>query len=177
MGDRWAALFADLAAELDAAEAAETDAEIRDRTRRELARVPLAGRLVAALGAEVTVTTRAGATSGTLADAGPGWLLVGDTLVAEAAVTSIQGLGPYADAPGAVRRALTIGYALRALARRRVPVAITLTDGLSLDGTLDRVGADHAELAVHPPGEPRRPDNVTGTRTIPFAAIATVRAR
>jgi hypothetical protein len=173
MGDRWEALFADLAAELDAAEAAELDAEVRDRARRELAAITLADRVLGALGTAVTVTTAAGPVRGTLDDAAPDWMLVGGTLVPASAVHTIAGLGPNATAPGPVR--LTFGYALRALARRRVPVAVTLDDGTTLHGTFDRVGADHADLAEHPPGEPRRAQAVTRTSTIPFAAIATVR--
>lgn len=171
MGERWEALFADLAGELDAAEAAELDAEVRDRTRREQSTVALGDRLNAAIDREITVTTAAGSLTGTLRDAAPGWLLLDDTLVNAAAVTGVHGLGPYAEAPGTVR--LSFGYALRALARRRVHVTVTRTDGTTLNGTLDRVGADHADLATHPPGEPRAR---TGTATIPFAAIATVKA-
>jgi hypothetical protein len=174
MGDRWEALFADLAGELDAAEAAELDAEVRDRTRREHAATALADRLNAAVGGPIAVSTSAGRVDGTLADAAPGWLRVDDTLIPATAIRSVQGLGPPAEPAGPVRERLTFGYALRALARRRVPVTVTLTDATTLNGTLDRVGADHADLAIHPPGEPRER---TGTTTLPFAAIATVRAR
>jgi hypothetical protein len=174
MGDRWEGLFADLAGELAAAESAELDAEVRDRTRREQAAIPLADRLNAALGGPVAVSTPAGRVAGTLNDAAPGWLRIDDTLVPGHAVRSVQGLGPGAEPAGPVRARLSFGYALRALARRRVGVTVTLLDGTTLNGTLDRVGADHADLALHPPGEPRER---SGTTTIPFAAIATVRAR
>lgn len=173
MGDRWEALFADLTAELDAAEAAELDAEVRDRTRREQAATTLADRLNAAIGGLIAVSTTAGRHHGTLADAAPGWLRIDDTLIPATAVRSVQGLGPHAEPASQVTQRLSFGYALRALARRRVEVTVTLTDGTTLNGTFDRVGADHADLALHPPGEPRER---AGTTTIPFAAVAAVRA-
>jgi hypothetical protein len=175
MGDRWAALFADLEGELDAAEAAELDAEVRDRARREQAGVRLAERLHAAVGTELAVTTAAGTVRGTLDDAAPDWLLLSGTLVPASAVRAVSGLGPHAAVPGPVTSRLTFGYALRALARGRTPVTVTLTDGTTLTGTFDRVGADHADLAEHPPGELRRTAAVSGVRTIAFAGIATVR--
>jgi hypothetical protein len=182
--DRWAALFADMEAELDAAEAAELDAEVRDRARREVARLHLADRLAPALGHDVVVTALgAGTLRGRLADAAPEWLLLAeqslDCLVPASSVLSIAGLGALSTEPGlpaGVRARLTLGYALRALARRRAPVAVTLTDGSTLSGTLDRVGGDFTELAEHPQGEPRRPGTVRTVRTIPFRALGAVRA-
>jgi hypothetical protein len=182
---RWEALFADLAAEYDAAQAAELDAEVRDRSRREVARLHLTDRLAPAVGHPVVVTARgAGTLRGRLVDAAPEWLLLSeppalDCLVPASAVLTISGLGALSTEPGTgsqVGARLTLGYALRGLARRRAPVAVTLADGTVLDGTLDRVGADFAELAEHAPGEARRPGTVRAVRTIPFAAIGAVRA-
>lgn len=179
--DRWGALFADLEGELAAAEAAELDAEVRDRARREVARLHLADRLGPAVGHPVTVTTNgAGVLRGTLDDAAPEWLLLiegpsRDVLVPVTAVLAIDGLGALSEEPRTTRR-LTLSYALRALARRRNAVTVTFVDGSTTSGTFDRVGGDFAELAEHPPGEPRRPGTVRRTRTIPFAAIAAVRS-
>jgi hypothetical protein len=163
MGDRWAALFADLEAELDAAEAAELAEEVRDRERRELARVHLSDRLFP--GTPVAVTTRgAGTIRGTVADAAREWLLLEgpDVLVAAHAVLHVTGLGATAEPPTKVR--LNLGYALRALSRNG-SVAMTLTDGTTFHARIDRVGADFVDLA-----EDGRP-----WRTVPFDAIATVR--
>jgi hypothetical protein len=183
--ERWAALFADLEAELDAAEAAELDAEVRDRARREVARLHLADRLAPAVGHPVAVAVLgAGAVRGTLADATPEWLLLavepaGECLVPARAVLGITGLGAASREPGTgggVRARLTLGHALRGLARDRTQVAVTLVDGSTVHGTLDRVGGDFAELAEHPAGEPRRPGLVRSVRTIPFAALAALRS-
>jgi hypothetical protein len=70
---------------------------------------------------------------------------------------------------------MTLGFVLRDLARRRAGVAVRLVDGRSLTGTIDRAGADHFDVALHDPGSPRRADQVTGHRLIPFTGIAWVR--
>lgn len=69
---------------------------------------------------------------------------------------------------------MTLGFVLRDLARRRVPVTAHLLGGRMMSGTIDRAGADHLDLALHDPGGARRSSDVTGFRIIPFAAIARV---
>ncbi|MDF2554752.1 MAG: hypothetical protein K0R60_647 [Microbacterium sp.] len=70
---------------------------------------------------------------------------------------------------------MTIGFALRDLVRRRTPVTVSTVGGRALTGTIDRAGADHLDLALHDPGEPRRATAVQGHRLIPFSALAWVR--
>lgn len=70
---------------------------------------------------------------------------------------------------------ITLGFVLRDAARRRMPVRISRTRGAELTGTLDRVGADHADIALHDAGAPRRASAVRGHRSVAFAAIASVR--
>ena len=180
---RWERLFGDLAAQLDAVDAAELELEVRDRSRREAARLRMVDRLRPALGTELVVRVLgAGTLHGTLASVGTDWLLLGegaarDVLVPLDAVLSVGGLGAISAEPGtesAVR--LTLGYVLRGVARDRSPVAVTLADGTTLHGTLDRVGADFVELAEHPVGEPRRAAAVRSTRTVPYTALAVVRS-
>jgi hypothetical protein len=81
--------------------------------------------------------------------------------------------------PAAARSALadrvTLGFVLRDLVRRRVPVTVHLAHGRSLTGTIDRAGADHLDLALHEPGSPRRASDVTGHRIVSFEAVARVR--
>jgi hypothetical protein len=182
---RWDALFADLEAELDAAEAGELDLELRDRVRTELARLRLQDRLRAAFGHDVTAyVDGAGTVRGQLSGCGVDWLLLQEgagreTLVPYAALLGLSGLGRRSAAPGSegtVGARLDLRHALRGLARDRSPCAIVARDGSSAHGTLDRVGADFVELAEHPPGEARRPDAVRQVRTIPTTAIAAVRS-
>ena len=70
---------------------------------------------------------------------------------------------------------MTLGFALRDLMRRRVGVTLRLAGGRSLAGTIDRAGADHLDLALHEPGAPRRAEEVSGYRLVPFEAIVWVR--
>ncbi|HET8927649.1 MAG TPA: hypothetical protein VFN24_07440, partial [Microbacterium sp.] len=52
---------------------------------------------------------------------------------------------------------------------------VRLLGGRTLSGTIDRAGADHLDLALHPAGTPRRASEVSGHRVVPFGAIACVR--
>lgn len=181
---RWEDLFGDLEAQLAEAERAELAGEVADRSRRELARLRLVDRLRAVVDRPVEVTVHgAGRLVGRLVDVAPEWLLLEErggpsTLVPLAAVLAVAGLGARAEDPtgeGAVVARLGLGVALRAVARDRSPVALVLVDGGVLSGTIDRVGADHLDLAEHAPGELRRAREVRGVRSVPFAAIGAVR--
>lgn len=77
------------------------------------------------------------------------------------------------EAPG-LRERMTLGFVVRDLARRRVPVRIGLSDGEDLHGTIDRAGADHLDLAEHDAGQARLARSVSGFRIIPFEAITAV---
>jgi hypothetical protein len=141
---RWEALFTDLEAELAAAQDADLELEIRDRTRREVAALRLTDRVRPAVGHEITV----------YADGAP----------------------PLAGGAGAVSGKLDLRHALRGLARGRLPVAAVLRDATTLHGTLDRVGADFVEVALHAPGEARRQPAVSAVRTVPLTALSVVRS-
>ena len=182
---RWDRLFADLDAQLAAADAAELAGEVSDRTRREVARLHLADRARLAVGAQVSIGLgAAGTVTGRLERGGPGWwLLTGaagiDQLVCTDAVTWVSGLPALAadpDEQSPVQARLGLSYALRGIARDRSPVTVVLRDGSTCAGTIDRVGADFVDLAEHPPGEPRRSGVVRSARTLALPAIAVVRS-
>ena len=181
---RWEGLFADLEAQLVAEEAAGTAAEVDARARGEFAEVTLVDRLRAAVDQPVRVVTAGGlAVAGRLERVGPDWLSVLDDTAREAlipvtAVRQVGGLTRWARTEataGVVASRLGWRSALRAVARDRSVVRVHLVGGDALDATLDRVGADHVELAVHAPGESRRARAVRGLVAVPFGAVAAVR--
>jgi len=183
-GGRWDALFADLEAQAAAAGAAERAAEVEERTRGELAALGTVDRLRAADGTALRLRI-AGARSltGVVRRVGPDWLLLAEdagreAIVPLAAVLGVRGLSRYSAVPataGAVASRLGLRSALRGLARDRSPLRLELTDGTDLSATIDRVGGDFVEVAVHAAGEPRRRHDVAEVELVPFAALAAVR--
>lgn len=179
---RWDALFDDLEAQLDRERAAELGAEVAERSRAGWAATSLADRLRAHVGAPVRLLLDGGhRVSGTCTDAAVEWFAVDEgasaALVPVAAVAAVAGLGrPVARPAGQVLRRLGLGHALRALARDRAGVQLVTSAG-ELTGTIDRVGADHLDLAEHPAGEARRPDAVRSVQAVPFSALRVVRSR
>lgn len=65
-------------------------------------------------------------------------------------------------------------FVLRDLCRRRKWVTVLTATG-ELCGTIDRVGRDHLDLAVHPAGSYRRAATVTEFRLIPLAHVVLVK--
>jgi hypothetical protein len=180
---RWQRLFDDLEAQLEQADQAMFDTEVADRTRREMARVRLADRLRGSAGASVVIRVVAlGPLPGVVEATGPDWVLAtepagGEVLVPLRAVLSLTGLSGRAAVPGsegAVAARLGLGYALRRIARDRSTVLVTLTDGSTARGLVERVGADAFDL-----GEPAVPGGRPGAgpsgQTIPFEALSAVR--
>jgi len=181
---RWDALFSDLEAQLDAVQAEDLSGEVAERTRREVARLRVVDRLRAARGREVVVRLLgAGALSGEVADVGADWVLLeerggGGALVSLGALVALTGVGVRSELPGSegeVERRFDLRFALRKLVRDRTVVAVTLVDGTEVTGTLDRVAADHLDLAQHPADEPRRAAAVRQVLLLPVAAVALVR--
>lgn len=182
---RWEALFDDLEAQLDAAEAAELSAEVADRTRREVGLLRLVDRLRPALGHPVRLgVLGAGAANGRLLAVDPDWALLEETGGREAllplpAVLWVSGVGAGSAPPGAegdVAARLDLRYALRGLVRDRSVLTVVLLDGTSVAGTADRVGADFVEVTEHPLGEPPRRGAVLGVRTLPLTSLTSLAA-
>lgn len=179
---RWERLFADLEAQLEAARAAELTAEVADLARAERATVRLVERLRASTGAPITLRLVGGdVVVGTLLEPAEQWVLVADgprrALVPLAAVTQVAGLATTATPAGDVHvaRRLTLGHALRALARDRVVVRVATESG-EVAGRLDRVGADHVDVTSVGDGPGGRPHPTARGWTVPLAAIRVVRS-
>ena len=69
---------------------------------------------------------------------------------------------------------LTLPFVLRDLCRRRAAVDVRTVGG-DIHGTVDRVGRDHFDLAVHEAGRPRRQSEVTQHRVVPLDQLLLVR--
>ena len=67
-----------------------------------------------------------------------------------------------------------IPFVLRDLCRRRKRVTVITTMG-EISGTIDRVGRDHFDLAVHAAGAYRRAAAVTEFRIVPLAHLVLVK--
>lgn len=181
---RWDALFSDLEAQADVLDQAERAAEVEERARSEVGALGLGDRLRAAVGAEVRVQCL-GALSirGVLRRVGPDWALFDEGAGREAVVVlasaqGISGLSRLSAAPesvSVVESRLDLRLLLRGVARDRSHVRITRIDGSTLDATIDRVGSDFFEVALHQAGETRRRSAVTEVVVIPFAALAVLR--
>ena len=194
----WDRLFEDLEGQLTAeweAERAVLDAESE---RLRIARLDLRARLrtLCSAGADVTI----GLVNGrripvSLQTLGADWVAVSTRgtgeersapagfflpLAAVTGITTDHGMilasldePPTADSP--LRERMTLGFVLRDLARRRVPVHISTHVGDDVHGTIDRAASDHLDLAVHDPGEARLARAVYGFRIIPFTSLVAVR--
>ena len=171
---RWEQLFADMEAQLAASRRADVRAEVAELARAERASVPLAARARASVGR--TVRVRVGddePITGRLVEGAPEWLLVATSsvrrsLVPLSAVAAVDGLvAEAAPAPGIVESRLGLGQVLRALSRDRVGVRISAR-GVEVVGRIDRVGADHLDVAEL--GAPGRP----ATWAVPFAGLRAV---
>jgi hypothetical protein len=167
---RWDDLFADLEAQLGAAEHAQFQAEVQDLTRSERASIELAARLLSARGASVSLTLSDGETvRGVLVDAAAQWLLIGatgpQTLVPLGAIAMASGFPPRSTEISEVDRRLGMGHALRALARDRARVTVDTAAG-SVAGLIGVVGADFIEVST----------SVGSSVAVPMAAIMRVRS-
>jgi hypothetical protein len=87
-------------------------------------------------------------------------------------VQYISGLTRFtAPEAGVVARRLGIGVVLRGLSRDRALVRVLLLGDQAVIGTIDRVGADHFDVAMHPDDEPRRERAVLEVRCVLFPAV------
>lgn len=179
---RWDDLFAELEAESRALEDADLLGEVADRTRAERGRVAFLDRLRASTGATIALRTAAGEVAGVLVRAGADFVLLdpgrGELLVPLAAVQSVVGLRPAATAAavvGPVASRLGLRSALQRISRDRAPVDLVLTGGVTVHGTLQGIGLDYVDLAVHATGDLPRAGVARRLDAVPFSALCLVR--
>ncbi|WP_411373730.1 hypothetical protein ACLH0K_11490 [Arthrobacter sp. MPF02] len=183
---RWAALFDDIESQFSESGRLSLESEVNERSRIEMVSAGFADRLRGALGCRIAVHLMSGDTiHGVVSYAGADALVLDEdphqVLVPYSAAARFVGLGRSLRAEASqVRRGLGLGNALRALARDRAELTVTLgssAGNLRMEGVIDRVGKDYLDLAAVTPGEARRSCHVSHVSTIPFSALLAIRAR
>ena len=179
---RWEQLFEDLTGQAGAADAVQRDADAVEHARSAAGQLDLLARLTEQTHDPVEVVLLDGfRIEGTVVEHGDGWLLlaarVGSVLVPAHVLASARtsvGSASMGAAP-AVRTSLGWRTVLRGLVRRRCYVWLGAAGCGDLGGTIDAVGADFLELAVHEPDRPRRDADVRAVVLVSFAAVRWLR--
>lgn len=192
---RWNHLFDDLAGQLEH----ELHAEERDLQQEEerlrLGRLELRGRLAVVLRERdsekrvVTLRTAEGSlhrvrlrslgrdwVAGDIVDS-PGTQVVVPLNAVESLVFTLEEAErtlAHTPARDDLSARLGLSFLLRDLCRRRTPLTVQTVAG-ELHGTVDRVGRDHVDLAVHEREVPRRTSAVDHVRVIPFTQLLLLR--
>ena len=181
---RWEQLFADLQAQSDALDVAQRAGEVEELARAQFAGIRLIDRIRPSVGTVLTLRCVGGARIvGSVTRVGPDWVLLDEgqqheSIVSVAQITALTGLSRLSTAPStvsAIDLRLTMVSAIRAIARDRSPVRVHLVDATTVEGTIDRVGANFVEVAAHAVGELRRRSEVREVNLIPTAALSVVR--
>lgn len=180
---RWEHLFSDFEGQLASAGQLELEAQVAELARAEAAGIGLAERLRGHGGAPLALLLRGGVRfRGRLTQVASTWLVLDSgpysVLVPHEGIVAVEGLGRGAVGEGsAVRRTLSLGSGLRAIARDRSPVACFVEAGtgdpLTVAGTLDTVGADYVEVV---PLRALDGGEFRGARAVPFARLIAVRS-
>lgn len=195
---RWDLLFDDLESQLDQEQRDEERALAIEEERLRLGRLTLRDRLSAlarAAGDDPAASIRIELRGGRTLDLRPlsfgrDWMSAavrgpargdGQCIVPLSAIAAIiptrtqldPSLAPSAESSTRLAERIGLPFVLRDLCRRRMPLHVTTDDG-RLHGTLDRVGRDHVDLALHEPGAPRRDREVHGYRIVPLDRIVLV---
>jgi hypothetical protein len=195
---RWANLFDDLESQLEHELGAE-EVDLRgEEERLRLGRLSMRDRLIslhaASAGQDYSLRIEAGGLRLRLRPTGFGrdWLsgdLVDDSPQGRSVVLPLGAVGSVAldreqiaasltgtsgGSDAALSARLGLPFVLRDLCRRRCAVELVLTGG-PLHGTIDRVGRDHCDLAVHEAGAVRREAAVSHYRIVPFDQLLLVR--
>lgn len=187
---RWESLFDDLEGQLEQELTAEGDDLRAEEERLRLGRLTLRDRIVAAgegprpplrlrllSGQVLTLRTGAVGRDWLSGEAESGGVIVPLAAIAALVVPASEvrrTLEPAADAERGLTARLGFPFVLRDLARRRVAVTVLQTPG-AVTGTIDRVGREHLDLAVHDRGQPRRAAAVDVVEVVALHAVLAVR--
>jgi hypothetical protein len=179
---RWGALFDDFESQVAAAERAALEAHASELVRAEQSLLALSDRLRGHRGAVEVVLQGGFRVRGQIAEVAEEWCTLEappkSILIPLRALVSVSGLSREARVEGSrVRRTLSLGSALRALARDRARVACHIAPGhaepVAVSGMIDVVGRDYVELTLHSTHE-RAAQMVRQTSVIPMANIVAI---
>jgi|SRR5699024_10066854 len=180
---RWNELFTDLEAQLEFGHWQGVEQDAAELTRGMWAELTLMDRLRATLRQTARLMLQDGRLQTIkVLTVGPTWVGGADDggaiLIPRQAIVGVEASLKHAVVPS---RPLFAGPSLlavfRALARRREAVqVIGLHGSVIAEGTIDRVGKDHFDIALHARDEFRRASHVQGARVISCEAISLVRA-
>jgi hypothetical protein len=198
---RWDRLFDDLEGQLEQELSAEELDQRAEEERLRLGRLAVRDRLLAiadSYGQEVAYSLSIVLISGDVVSVRPstfgrdwfaahivdGPLRRGQCIVPLDAISALQltrgqveaSLAPITSEVGghSLSARLTLPFVLRDLCRRRAAVDLGTIAG-DVHGTIDRVGRDHLDLAVHELGVARRESSVVQYRVVPLAQLLLVR--
>lgn len=186
---RWDELFADLEGQLEhGLGAEEREAELEEERLR-VGRASLRDRIAAIATAPDALRIRlvdGGAVDLVPRTVGRDWVsgdLAGTSAQAVLPLSAVDALLPTGEqlrrslepvALGAVTDRIGLAFVLRDLARRRRTLQLTTRGGV-LAGTVDRVGKDHLDLAIHPADDWRRASAVARIEVVALSRILLVR--
>jgi len=174
------ALLAGLEAQAQAMDAASDDAAAEDLARAERAQIPLLDRLRAADAIVIDVVDH-GPVAGAVIDVGRDVAIIesadGTWAVPAWGMAAVIGAPSTALSAGEIGGRLGLASVARAWARERSVVRVLRRGAAPLDGTIDRVGADHLDLAEHDPGMPRTSEQVRRSVAVPLRSITALRRR
>jgi hypothetical protein len=184
---RWDELFADLEGQLEHGLGAEEREAQVEEERLRVGRATLRDRIAAIGGETIRVRLVDGSQLEILPrTVGRDWVsgdLVGTAAQVVLPLQAVAALLPTAAqverslepvALGTVTDRIGLAFVLRDLARRRRTLQLT-TPGAVLSGTVDRVGKDHLDLAVHPADGWRRSSEVTRIEVLALTQLLLVR--
>ena len=188
---RWDSLFDDLEMQLEGERTAEELDLAAEEERLRLGRLSLRDRLLALTRASGDGPLRIGLVDGGRAvihphTIGRDWMsgplddgrqgIIPLAAIASLSLAPVEvptSLGPVD--PDTISARLGLPFVLRDLCRRRRFVELGVSGGI-LAGTIDRVGRDHLDLAVHERGMPRRESAVREVLLVPLHRLVLVRA-
>lgn len=174
-------IFQDFELQLLAERQRTIELDAQEIRKSEQTKIAMADRLAGQIGSELKVMSgNSMYWTGVLTTVGQGWIQLSSNaeniLIPQHALCWWEGKNSFSatDARPLARK-LSLGYALRALATARLPLRFFHMVGeTTTEGTIERVGLDFCEIALHPLEGSFRSKEITGYRIAPMQNISAV---